>query len=108
MEQRREAERREKKRKALWSICAALVREYKQRKQEQTLEDRKKRRLGRVCANTRNIGRLGPKGGVRYDETRRNRQRVQVEDMYILKRWPRRDKDGPTLVRTLHYLWGIT
>ena len=107
-EQRREAERKEKKRKALWNICAALVREYKQGKQVQALKDRRKQRLGRVCANTRNIGRLGPKGGVRYDETRRNRQRIQVEDVYTLKRWPRRDKDGPTLVRTLHYLWGIT
>ena len=107
-EQRVEAARRERRRKALWDICAMLVREYKQRKQEDTLEARKAARLGRVCAHTRNVGRLGPKGGVVYDETRRNRPRVQVGDRYTLKRWPRRDKHGPTLARILHYLWGIT
>ena len=109
-EQRVDAARRERKRKALWDICAILVREYnyKQMKQEETLRERKAARMGRVCAHTRNVGRLGPKGGVVYDETRRNRPRIQEENVYTLKRWPRRDKTGPTLARVLHYLWGVT
>lgn len=95
-------------RHAKWRICALLVREYKQRKQTQMLEDRSKAREGLVCAHTRNVGRLAPKGGVVYDETRRNKARIQVGDMYTLRRWPRRDKCGPTLVNVLHHLWGIT
>ena len=101
-------ERKERKRKALWNICALLVREYEQRRQDYILHTRKEARRGLVCAHTRNVGRLGPMKGVTHDETRRNRPRIQVVDVYKLKRWPRRDKDGPTMVRTLHYLWGIT
>ena len=89
-------------------ICAILVREYKQQKQQQLLDERARARGGLVCANTRNVSRLAPKGGVRYDETRRYRARIQIGDVYTLKRWPRRDKCGPTLVKVLHYLWGIT
>ena len=99
---------KERKRKALWNICALLVREYKQRIQDNLLNTRKETRCGLVCAHTRNVGRLGPMKGVRYDETRRNRPSIKVGDVYKLKRWPRRDKDGPTMVRMLHYLWGIT
>ena len=82
-------------------ICAILVREYKQKKQQQLLDERARARGGLVCANTRNVSRLAPKGGVRYDETRRYRARIQVGDVYTLKRWPRRDKCGPTLVKVL-------
>ena len=91
-----------------WRICAALVREYKQQKQQQVLDTRRRTREGLVCANTRNVGRLVPKGGITYDETRRHKAHIQVEDRYALRRWPRRDKCGPTLVNVLHHLWGIT
>ena len=97
-----------RRRKALWKICALLVREYKQSRQEDILRTRKRGREGLVCGNTRNVGRLGPKGGVMYDETRRYRQRIGTTEEYKLKRWPRRDKGGPTLVGALHYIWGIT
>ena len=52
-----------RRRKALWRICALLVREYKQSRQEDALYTRKREREGLVCGNTRNVGRLGPKGG---------------------------------------------
>ena len=54
-----------RRRKALWRICALLVREYKQTRHEDVLYTRKKEREGLVCGNTRNVGRLGPrrKGG---------------------------------------------
>ena len=107
-EHARQQECTERRRRALWRICALLVREYRQRQQDYLLHSRKERRSGLVCAHTRNVGRLGPMKGVKYDETRRNRPSVKVGDVYKLKRWPRRDKDGPTLVGTLHYLWGIT
>ena len=32
---------------------------------------------GLVCAHTRNVGRLKPKGGVTYDETKRYRKRIE-------------------------------
>ena len=85
-----------------------LVRIYKEEKQRGVLEERRRMRAGLVCANTRDVGRVTARGGVVYDETRRNAPRIQVYDKYKVKRWPRRDKCGPTLVVTLHYLWGIT
>ena len=103
-----EAQQHKRVRHARWRICAMLVREYKQHKQQLVLEARKKARGELVCAHTRNVNRLAPKGGVVYDETRRNRARIQVGDVYTLRRWPRRDKCGPTLVKVLHHLWGIT
>ena len=101
-------ERERSKRRARWNICAMLVRIYREEKQQEMLEERRKAREGLVCANTRDAGRVTARGGVRYDETRRYAPRVQVHDTYRVKRWPRRDKCGPTLVVTLHYLWGIT
>ena len=110
--QRREREERvrraDAKRRARWRICAMLVRIYKEDKQRGILEERQRRRVGLVCANTRDVGRVTARGGVVYDETRRYAPRIQVYDKYKVKRWPRRDKCGPTLVVTLHYLWGIT
>ena len=96
--------------RARWRICALLVRDLRQRKQQAVLDARKAKgaRAGLVCANTRNVGRLAPRGGVVYNETRRNRERIQASEVYVLRRWPRRDKCGPTLARLLHYLWGIT
>ena len=63
--QEEEEARVARRRKALWGICALLVREYKQIRQEDVLRTRKKEREGLVCGNTRNVGRLrlGPKGG---------------------------------------------
>ena len=110
--QRREREarvrRKDEKRRARWRICATLVRIYKEEKQRGILDERHRMRVGLVCANTRDAGRVTARGGVVYDETRRNAPRIQVHDKYKVKRWPRRDKCGPTLVVTLHYLWGIT
>ena len=110
--QRREREARvrkqEEKRRARWRICAMLVRIHKGEKQRGMLDERRRVRAGLVCANTRDVGRVTARGGVVYDETRRNAPRIQVHDKYKVKRWPRRDKCGPTLVVTLHYLWGIT
>ena len=103
-----EEAKRKAVRKARWAICALLVREYKQMQQEQLLKDRQHTRIGRICENTRNVGRLAPKGGVQYDETRRNRPRIKDTDVYALRRWPRRDKCGPTLATALHFLWDIT
>ena len=76
--------------------------------QQQMLQDRAHARIGLVCANTRNVNRLAPKGGVMYDETRRNKPRIKVDDLYTTHRWPRRDKCGPTLARLLQHAWGIT
>ena len=48
-----------------------LVRIYKNEVQGNTLRERAKRWGEKVCAHTRNVGRLAPKGGVTYDETKR-------------------------------------
>ena len=104
-----EEAKRKAVRKARWAICALLVREYKQMQQEQLLKDRQHTRIGRICENTRNVGRLAPKGGVQYDETRRNRPRIKDTDVYTLRRWPRRDKCGPALVHLLYDdVWDVT
>ena len=104
------ADMREVKRKchAKWLVCAALVRIYKQNKQEAVLDSRATQREGLVCASTRNVGRLAPKGGVTYDETRRHRTHIKDVEMYRTHRWPRRDKCGPTLVELLHHMWDVT
>ena len=103
-----EKERSKNKQRARWNICAYLVRVYKNDKQQGILEDRAEARSGLICAHTRNVGRLKPKGGVVYDETRRNKTRIRVDEVYNTHRWPRRDKCGPTLARLLHHIWGIT
>ena len=102
------AEARNRIKLAKWSICAYLVRVYKQCKQEQVLLDRADARRGLICAHTRNVGRLTPKNGVTYSDTRRYKPRIPDTEYYRLHRWPRRDKCGPTLAATLYYVWGIT
>ena len=96
------------RRHAKWLVCAVLVRIYKQNKQEAMLDSRVRQREGLVCASTRNVRRLAPKGGVTYDETRRHRAHIKDVDMYRTHRWPRRDKCGPTLVDLLHHMWDVT
>ena len=110
VQRRRECERREvaRRRHGLWLICSTLVRIYKQDKQIETLRARAQAREGLVCAHTRNVGRLAPQGGVKYDETRRYRERIAESALYKTHRWPRRDKCGPTLVGLLYHMWGIT
>ena len=50
----------------------------------------------RVCTNTRNIGRLAPKGDVEYDETKpRYSARIKVDECY---RTHRVDGRGGTIV----------
>ena len=107
-EKEREEMRCAKIKMAKWRICALLVRSYRQGVQQSVLDARALARAGLVCANTRYIGRIMPKGGVVYDETRRNRARIQVSEVYNMKRWPRRDKCGPALTQLLYYLWDIT
>ena len=102
------SKREEQRRRALWRVCAVLVRIYKQDKQQRILDERAKQREGKVCAHTRNVDRLTPKGGVTYDETRRRGERIKQDEVYKTNRWPRRDKHGPTLVRMLQHAWGIT
>ena len=81
---------------------------YKQAKQNEMLHKRAVTREGLVCAHTRNVGRLKPKGGVTYDETKRYRKRIEKTEVYKTNRWPRRDKCGPTLVVLLYQTWDIT
>ena len=100
--------REDEKQRARWRICAMLVRIHKGDKQRGMLEERRRMRVGLVCANTRDVGRVTARGGVVYDETRRNAPRIQVHDKYKVKRWPRRDKCGPTLVDLLHHMWDVT
>ena len=107
-QQAAQAMRLAKKKHAKWRVCAHLMRVYKDQKQSSLLEERANARRGLICANTRNVGRLAPKGGVTYDETRRNKPRIREDEMYRTHRWPRRDKCGPTLAKLLHYIWGIT
>jgi len=96
------------KRKAKWNICAYLVRTHKQAKHEKVLEERANRRMGKICAHTRNINRLKPKGGVSYDETKRHQPHIKQHETYKTNKWPRRDKIGPTLLHLLHHAWDIT
>ena len=107
-EREREEMRREKVKRARWRICALLVRSYRQSVQQDILSARAKSREGLVCAHTRYVGRIMPKGGVVYDETRRNRARIQISDVYKMRRWPWRDKCGPGLTQLVYYLWDIT
>ena len=88
-----------------WSRVWTL---YKQQRQQAMLDARAKARAGLVCAQTRNVGRLGPKGGISYDETKRYRARIEETALYKTHRWPRRDKCGPTLVGLLYNMWDIT
>ena len=85
-----------------------LLRAYREEKQRDLLAHRLEQREGRVCASTRNVGRLKPKGGVTYDETKRHTKRIGDEERYRVWRWPRRDKCGPTLVHLLYDVWDIT
>ena len=104
---KREAEKRKKH--ARWLICARLVCIYKGDTQKETIQRRLREREGLVCAHTRDIGRVTPRGGVTYDETKRRGNRIKDDEMYgMMKRWPRRDKCGPTMIGILHHAWGIT
>ena len=89
-------------------MCISIVQIYKNDKHTGILTDRAAARDGLICAHTRNVGRLTPKGDVTYDETRRNKTRIRVDEIYKTHRWPRRDKCGPTLANLLHHIWGIT
>ena len=104
-----EEQRREKQRKhSMWLKWSRIWTLYKQQRQQEALSARVEARAGLVCAQTRNVGRLGPKRGVKYDETKRYRARIEDTALYKTHRWPRRDKCGPTLVGLLHHAWGIT
>ena len=105
---KQELEKVKRKQNARWKICAYLVQTYKNSVQQRTLEERADARKGLVCANTRNVGRLTPKGGVAYDENKRHTRRIKDDEYYRTHRWPRRDKCGPALAGLLHHLWGIT
>ena len=61
MERKRGEEARElrRRRHAKWLVCAALVRIYKQQRQEAELRCRAAGRVGLVCASTRNVGTVG-------------------------------------------------
>ena len=109
-EERRKEQNAEARRKrhAKWMVCAVLVRIYKQQKQEEVLQQRAASRVGLVCASTRNVGRLGPKGGITYDDTRRHKAHIKDTDVYRTHRWPRRDKCGTALVDMLHHVWDVT
>ena len=63
----KERQQQQKRQRAKWVIYAYLVRTYKNDKQQQMLEDRAMLRNGLICAHTRNVGRLTPKGDVSYD-----------------------------------------
>ena len=96
------------RRHARWKIYAYIVRVYKQNKQQQILQSRAAHRVGLVSANTRNVGRLAPKQGVIYNHTKQYKPRIPETTLYKLRRWPHRDKCGPTLALLLYYVWGIT
>ena len=101
--------KKERRARARWEICAMLVRIYKDGKQRDMLRERAERRGERVCARTRNVGRLAPKGGVTYDETKRRGAYTKEDEMIRgLHRWPYRDKCGPAMVALLHHTWDIT
>ena len=91
-EREREEMQRAKVKRARWRICALLVRSYRQSVQQDILSARAMSREGLVCAHTRYVGRITPKGGVVYDETRRNRTRIQISDVYKMRRWPWRER----------------
>ena len=113
---RRQALEREAKRAARrawcrWFVCGTIVRRHKEMKQEKTLEARAAQRRGLICSRTRNVGRLGPKGGVVYDETDRRGSRLKETEICkacTVQRWPHRDKCGPTLAQILHRVWEVT
>ena len=60
-----------------------------------------------MCKYEECLGRLKPKGGVKYDETKRYRKRIEETETYKTNRWPRRDKCGPTLVGLLYNKNGV-
>ena len=103
------AKQLERRRRAKWLVCAAIVRAYKEQKQNTMLQERAQQREGRVCSRTRNVGRVTPMGGVVYDETTRRGKRLPAHLVCKQRsnRWPLRDKCGPTLVRTLFHVWNV-
>ena len=106
-----EAKRVKKKAWHKWFVCGAIVRRYKEMKQSDLLEARAAQRQGLVCATTRNVGRLGPKKGVVYDETDRRGTRLKETEICkacTVQRWPHRDKCGPTLAQILYRVWEVT
>ena len=106
-----EAKRAKKKAWHKWFVCGAIVRRYREMKQCDLLEARAAQRQGLVCSRTRNVGRLGPKGGVVYDETDRRGTRLKETDICkacTVQRWPHRDKCGPTLAQFLYSVWEVT
>ena len=107
-EDRRAATEAQRVRRARRQICMLFVRAYKYKKQKELLDKRVIDRGDRICGRTRNVGRLTPKGGVGYCDTRVNAERIKETALYKTHRWPRRDKIGPTLMGFLHHLWEIT
>ena len=109
LELARAREGREAQRWKVRQRWARALSHYKNEIQGRMLAERLEMRGGLVCASTRNVRRLAPKGGVTYDETtRRTKARIRDDAMYKTNRWPLRDKCGPTLVGILHHAWGIT
>ena len=107
-EERRAAAEAQRVRRARRQICMLFVRAYKNTKQQEMLSKRVRDRGERICSRTKNVGRLTPKVGVVYCDTRVNTTRIRETALYKTHRWPRRDKIGPTLVGSLQHLWGIT
>ena len=69
--ERERVQREEKRRKhALWLKWSNVWTKYKQWQQSEMLRLRVESRAGLVCEQTRNVGRLTPKNGVTYSETK--------------------------------------
>ena len=66
LNKKREAEKRKKH--ARWLICARLmcISIYKGDTQKETIQKRLREREGLVCAHTRDVGRVTPRGGGGY------------------------------------------
>ena len=106
-----EAKRAARKAWCKWFVCGAIVRRHKEIRQEQLLAARAAQRGELICSRTRNVGRLGPKKGIVYDETNRRGTRLketEICEACTVQRWPHRDKCGPTLAQVLHKVWEIT
>ena len=62
-ELRKRNENEKRKRHARWLICARLMCIYKGDKRKETIQTRLREREGLVCANTRDVERVTPRGG---------------------------------------------
>ena len=80
LELARAREGREAQRWKVRQRWARALSHYKNEIQGRMLAERLEMREGLVCASTRNVRRLAPKGGVTYDETtRRTKARIRDE-----------------------------